>query len=400
MRKICGNGSVQPRGKGKWTISVSLGYDPIKKKYVKKSRVVRGSKRQANAALEAFIQELETGVANAEEVTFGEYAEIWTTRREESGSVARSSLVRDRSCLKHLNAFLMDTPLHTIEPVNVEDLYNEMRDDGVGANTLRKCAIVLNQVMNRAVLDKIIAYNPCVGIKKPSQQDKGEARSLTKQEISVLMSALDNSMRETKSRTRTQSHMETVIQAKTMAVKLALNTGMRRGEILGLSWCDVEEHVSGRLVIKVRNSLDTDGTLKSTKTKAGRRDITLDGGFAQELAEWKRTQKSFLDERDVGQSGATPIVCDENGGYLDCNNFSAWWRAMLKANGMDGIRFHDLRHTHATMLLLMKVDMKTVSSRLGHASIAITMDTYAHVLREQDESAADAIGDLLNNLDA
>lgn len=398
--KIRGNGSIVKKDKEgkKWVLTVSLGYDPITRKYRKKTRTVNGNLREARAVLGAFIQEIEMGVADPENVTFGEYAEEWMKQRETSGQIARGSFKRDRSCLKHLNAYLLDTKMTEIEPQVVEDLYAALRDDGVGQNTARKCAIILDQIMKRAVLNGILVRNPCASVKKPPQQDSGEAKSLTKDEISDLLDALDYTVRNARGRTRTKEHARTMAESKAMAVRIALSTGMRRGEILALSWGDVEKGNDGRLVVKVRHSLDTDGTLKDTKTKAGRRNVTLDSTFAGELAKWQQTQKDFLAARGIAQNNATPIVCNENGGFLNCDNFSSWWRSMLKANGMTGIRFHDLRHTHATMLLLKKVEVKTVSSRLGHASVSTTMDIYAHVLKEQDESAADAIGSLLDEV--
>ena len=93
-------------------------------------------------------------------------------------------------------------------------------------------------------------------------------------------------------------------------------------------------------------------------------------------------------------SGSTPVFTSGTGGYLNPSGFSRWWREFAKEAGFEGLKFHELRHTQATVLLANKVDVKTVQTRLGHANASITLNLYAHAVPENDRDAADLVGDL------
>jgi integrase len=177
------------------------------------------------------------------------------------------------------------------------------------------------------------------------------------------------------------------------AVRLALSAGLRRGEVLGLSWGDVDS-VNG--LLRVRRSLCcTSGELKTPKTESGIRDVALDACMLSDLMRWKAAQAEYLFTFGIAQGAETPIISSEIGGRMDGHHMGRWWRAFKKRYGFDTLRFHDLRHTHATMLISSGLNPKAVSSRLGHSSVGITLDLYAHAQREDDEKAAAIMGAIM-----
>ena len=106
-------------------------------------------------------------------------------------------------------------------------------------------------------------------------------------------------------------------------------------------------------------------------------------------------QAAELAKIGVEVDGDTPVCSDSKGGFICPNNFSRWWRRFVADCGFEGLRYHELRHTQATLLLGSNVDVKTVQSRLGHADASITLNTYAHALPENDRAAADTFGKVL-----
>ena len=178
--------------------------------------------------------------------------------------------------------------------------------------------------------------------------------------------------------------------AHVVAVRLALTAGLRRGEVLGLSWGDVD---FSNAVINIHCALcDTSGQLKPPKTATSNRSITLDSKMMKDLRRWKKQQMGYLLSLGIGQNAETPVVTTETGGRMDGHNLARWWRTFQERYSFEGLRFHDLRHTHATLLVSSGLNIKAVSSRLGHANVGITLDLYAHAQREDDLKAAAIIG--------
>jgi integrase len=220
------------------------------------------------------------------------------------------------------------------------------------------------------------------------------------------------------------------------AVRLALSAGLRRGEVLGLSWGNVDL-VNG--LLRVRKSLcNTSGKLKTPKTESSIRDVALDAHMLAELERWKSRQAEYLLSFGIAQKAGTPVISNEIGGRLDGHHMGRWWRDFCVRYGFGeycddngnpippprrneqgqvvdaqgrcysrvnkkqkiskhyrGLRFHDLRHSHATMLVSSGINPKAVSSRLGHSSVGITLDLYAHAQREDDEKAAAIMGEVM-----
>lgn len=176
-------------------------------------------------------------------------------------------------------------------------------------------------------------------------------------------------------------------------MRIGLATGMRRGEVFALSWENVDLE---RRTLRVCQSITYERQIKTPKTQAGIRTLAIDATTASHLATWKERQAAELAKIGVKQTGKTPVCCSDTGSWYRIDTFDNWWRAWRKEHGFEGLKFHELGHTQATQLLANGVDVKTVQTRLGHASASITLGWYAHAIPEKDHEAADLLGAILS----
>ena len=175
---------------------------------------------------------------------------------------------------------------------------------------------------------------------------------------------------------------------------LALSTGMRRGEILGLRWSDVDLEAGRVRVTQALTAVHGKVAVSEPKTTRSRRSIALD---PQTVAALQAHRQRQLEEQVA--LGIRPehnlVFTREDGTPVHPDRFSRWFNAHVRAAGLERIRLHDLRHSAATLMLRANVHPRIVSERLGHASIAITLDTYSHVLPDMQEEAAAKLGRVL-----
>lgn len=399
---VKGNGTVRPvknkKGevvKNSWQLVLSLGYDPLTGKRKQKSRHFRGTKTEARRALDEFRREIESGLKiDADKMMFGEYARQWIGSREALGTLAPSTIKREKEILAHILRHLATIALRDIDAVTVRNLYIVLGEDGVGQRSLAMVASQLNQILSQAANDDIILRNPCDRVEAPKRQKSRKGSALDREGVMRLVAALEDAESKEYPLAKHQLQQLTSDMAHVAAVRLALSAGLRRGEVLGLSWGDVS---FGDATLNIHQSLsNTTGTLKSPKTENSTRVVSLDPQMLENLKKWKSRQAEYLFSLGIKQYEDTPVITNEAGRHMDGNNLARWWRTFQERYGFKGLRFHDLRHTHATMLVSSGLNIKAVSNRLGHSSVGITLDLYAHAQREDDEKAAAIIGEIMS----
>lgn len=419
--KINGSGSIERRGKNSYRIIVCAGNDPITGKRRKYAKTVKGTKAEAKRALSNWIIELENGLkANSEAVTFGEYARSWHDARAAMQAIKPASLKFEEWAINKLASYIESSSISEIDPASIRALYKRMAEDGASQSTLRKTHVKLKQILNSAVDDGIILKNPCSRISAPAKKQSVERRSLSVEEAQRLTGILD-SMGDGDSRAE--------------AVRIALATGMRRGEVLGLAW----KHIDLPSCSISIEQQQTPNGLSTTKTQNGVRRISIDRDTASHLAAWKGHQAEYLKRLRVAQTEETPVISNQLGGFSDPRTFYRWFMRFCLANGFAhyedengnimeirrdgdgwpvdeegrrysrsnprpkakknyvGLKFHELRHTQATLLIASGVDMKTVSERLGHADVSLTLNQYAHATPENDRAASGIMSALLHS---
>ena len=373
--------------KNSWQLVLSLGYDPLTGKRRQKCRSFRGTKTEARKALEQFRREVESGLKiDADKVTFGEYSQLWLDIRIASKRFAPATLARNRQILAHLNRHIGFVPLRDIDSTTITNLYIALANEDMGQSTMAKLAVTLKQILRQAVSDKVMLSNPCDGVMAPKQKKPKAGNALDRNGVARLVACLDEELAREYPHAAMPEQKHASDMAHVVAVLLALGAGLRRGEVLGLSWEDVDFDARE---IHVRYSLcKTTGELKEPKTENGDREVSLGNQLIDTLRQWHATQGKYLLSLGIASSGKTPVITSEAGSRMDGNNLSRWWRKFCEKYGFENLRFHDLRHTHATMLVSSGLNIKAVSARIGHASVGLTLDLYSHAQREDDQKAA------------
>lgn len=280
--KIKGAGSIRPvknnkgeKVKNSWQLVLSLGYDPITGKRIQKSRGFRGTKTDAKRALEAFRREIESGVRlDADKITFGKYAKQWIEVREASGRFAEATIKRNKYVLKQINKYIHDVHLQDIDAPTVRGLYIKCAEDDISQNGLSKIAATLKQILRQAVVDDILIRNPCDAVESPKQRRSEVGQALDKKGVKKLVKALSACENKTYPLEKEERQKAMLNMSHVTAVRLILSTGLRHGEVLGLSWNDIDFDTASLSVI---HSLDKEtGEIKEPKTRTSKRRITLD----------------------------------------------------------------------------------------------------------------------------
>ena len=381
-----------------------------------------GTKSEALAIVEETKRMRDEGIRlDGSQVTFSEFAADWQASREESGELARRTLDESKRHVRVICEYIGAKPLTDINAETIERFFRDLRRDKrkvdgstISNRTLLDYYSCLRQIMRQACNWDYILRNPCDKVKPPKPADV-ERRALSAKDARRLLAELEKAeaMERADFEAKEQRQVDWKADkgrgavrglhslANIVGVRIGLATGMRLGEVAGLTWAAVD---LTNQCLHVTQSLTQHGETKPPKTAAGRRTIWLDQATAAHLAEWKRFQTAQL--RKIGKvpkgkplPGGVPVVCSDIGGYTNINNYGAWWRSWRDAHGFSGLKFHELRHTQATQLLANGVDVKTVQTRLGHTDPALTLKWYAHSVEENDRQAAALIGGLLASSD-
>jgi integrase len=372
-----GEGSIYPiRGKDGKVKGYRAAYvvytaDGVKRRYLSGKR-----REDVRDKLAKALSDRSGGlVFDAGAMTVGEYLERWL-EVSVRGTVRMSTYERHEGIVRtHLKPALGRIKVKNLIPTHVRGLHREKMDAGLAPATVRKLHSTLHKALSQAVSDGLIARN-AAAIKSP-RPDPEEMYPLSADEASALLKAARGERFEA-------------------LYMLAITTGLRRGELLGLRWRDVDlEHG----VLRVGHALVREGgryRLGETKTKRGHRSIRLTSQAVSALGAHRKRQ---LEER-IRLAGLYEdqdlIFATQKGTPLNPENLvKRSFKPLLEWTGLPEIRFHDLRHTCATLLLGRGVHPKLVQELLGHATIAMTLDTYSHFLPSMGDQTARAMEDAL-----
>jgi integrase len=375
-------GSIFQRGDGQWVGSVSLGYDGAGKR---KRRTVYGeSKAEVQHKLRALQASADAGtLPDAGRLTVGEYMTRWleNTARQKVGP--RTYQRYEQLVRLHVNKHLGGVRLAKLSALHVENFYAEMLRLGYTASARKRVGtLVCSALRHAAVKLKLIPFNPAADVEKARAQDK-EMLFLTEPQVRQFLDAAQGS--------------------RLYALfALAVGTGMRQGELLALRWSDVDFDAAKVSVQRSLWEAKGEFVVKEPKSRSGRRNITLPPFALNALRDHRA---KMLAEGNIG----APVFCTRPGNYVGKSNMirQSFKPVLAKANRtaveqaeggepalLPAIRFHDLRHTHATLLLSRGESIKAVSKRLGHSKADITLRVYAHCLPEDDQKLAEAVGRL------
>lgn len=256
----------------------------------------------------------------------------------------------------------------------MQNYVNSLRDEGLKRGTIEKIIKLIRNSLEHAIDLELITKNVASKMKLP-KGDKEELTVWDEQEVQLFLKATQDSR-------------------YSIVFHMALVTGMRQGELLGLRWKDVDLE-QGHLTISQTLSHDGKTFLLGGKTKSSLRKILLPASTVAKLKKHRAVVlKEKLSQGEEYQDNDL-VMCTPSGTPINPANVRRSLNALIKKAAVPKIRFRDLRHTHATLLLAKGVNVKVISERLGHSNIKITLDTYSHVLPTMQEDAVNKIAEIL-----
>lgn len=358
----------------KWYYVIELGRDSNGKRRQKKKRGFK-TKKEAQAALTKTLHELNTRTyIEPSTQKFGEYLEQWLEYKKTS--VAESTYRTYFGNLKtHILPEFENIPLANLKPLNIQQFYTKLLNEKqLNHNTVRKIHTMLVNALDRAVKFDMISKNPAKQV-DPPKETKAEMEVWDVDEVHTFLSVAK------------ESHLY-------MVYLIAINTGMRQGEILGLSWDGVNLEDG---IIYVSQTLSNDGKtiIATTKTAAGMRTIAIPEELAADLKRHKLEQKKHRLKMGSLYTDLNLVCATSIGTTVSASNLRRNFNIFIKKANVKKIRFHDLRHTHATLMLKQGIHPKIVSERLGHADTRMTLDRYSHLLPNMQKEAAQKFNELL-----
>ncbi|MDP6405746.1 MAG: site-specific integrase, partial [Alphaproteobacteria bacterium] len=275
---------------------------------------------------------------------------------------------------RHLIPGLGRMPLRALTPMHIQSYYSDKAKSGLANQTIVHHHRLLFQALKHAHNARQIEFNPA-GAVRPPKVEREEIVVLTRNELLILLSTL------------TGRRMHTM-------VLLAACTGMRRSEVLGLRWSDVDLE-TGHLTVNQQLEQTKEHGLRfePPKTRSSRRRITLPQTVIDALRRWRVKQNEEHLRLGVGHDDKRLVFTRRDGEAYSPKAITRRFDKIIRKIDITRITFHGLRHTHLTHLLRDNVNVKVVSARAGHSSVAITLDVYGHLIEGMEATAADAVED-------
>lgn len=379
-------GSVRKKG-NRWYYYFDITDIGGKKKRIERS----GGKTKAEAleALNEAIYKYNTGYVEPRKLKYDDYINDWLENYIKQNRKINTYVRYKEIYTNNVKPYLGQCLMKDLKPILIENLINSEKKRGLSNTSLQTIYGVINTSLNRAVKLQIINDNICRFVERP-RRNKFTANILTIDEFNIML-----------------NHLDTTVYGNyifSLALMVTIELGLRRGELAGLEWENIDFENN---IIMIRNNLiylNTSVELDTPKTLEIQRNIYTSDEILEKLKEYKEIQDS--NKEKYGELYETNVFnkrqCNfiftwENGKYIHPNYFTLKFSRLSKDAGINKrVRFHDLRHTNATLLLGEGTDYKVIQSRLGHSDIGTTLNIYSHVTMEMQKSASKKISSLLS----
>lgn len=368
-------GSIRKRTDSKgnvtYQITLEMDRDPITGIRHRRYHTVHGSKREAQEVLKKLLLNPDENLnAIQSSIRLRDWMRTWLD--EYLPHIAQTT--RDgyeEKIRNHISPVLGGTPINRLDTTQIQRFINSRIDRGMSPKSIRSIFNNLNAALNKAVQLKILPHNPCVGVVLPKLK-RYQSEVYDADQINRL---LDIARKES-------------VSIYVVSILGAL-LGLRRGEMTGLLWKNVNFNQKTITISENRVQTSKGDQKKDPKSEAGKRTISVGDKALDAL----REVKSIYDEACKGpwfnDSGYVLFKTDGNPYRPDC--ITQLWSRFIQRTDLPYIRLHDLRHTNATLMIAKGVSAKVVQHRLGHADVSTTLQRYVHVLPTMDEDAADKI---------
>ena len=379
-RRANGEGNIRKRKDGRWEGRYTAGYDPESGKRIIKN-VLGKTQAEVKEKLKAAISESQRlDVSKAGTYTVSSWVKTWYEVYAEPRIRPNTKAYYTNYIENHIVPGIGNISLDKLTTIQIQRFYNnlqktgrvqrknfpELRDKSLSPRVVRGVHTLLHNCLEQAVAERLILSNPAQGCKLP-QLEKREMKILPQEKIGMYLAEAER-------------------RGLLAAFYLELTTGLRRGELLALQWTDLDVESKTLSITKQVNRINGELVVSPPKTRNSVRTLALPQQAVDLLiAEHKKHPRNpYL------------FPSPKTGTMYDPDAFRRTHDKILKAIGAEHIRFHDLRHTFATLSLKSGVDVKTLSGALGHYSAGFTLNTYTHATAQMKQDAADTIGGVIS----
>jgi len=387
-------GYIEERGKNTYRLNVVIGYKENGSKLYERKTITAKSPTEARKKLTLFEAEILNGqYMKPEDIRLSVFYKEWKEKyADDSNNLSPDTrqnyinIIDERILPNYGHMKLAD-----IKTIHIVNFMNDLKKDGkrldgkkgrLSNSSIANCYRAFDNLLTRATEWKFIKENPADGVSPPKVSSK-KSDVYSKKELEEIFSLLENY----------PFHWRVLIT-------LAITTGARQGEIAALEWkhINTEKHT-----VRIEQSLTEvigEG-VKLKSTKSGKERIVAIPEYLSKMLKSLKIKRNeellaIKDMQDQNWKEHFFIFANEYGKPIRPDSISQWWSRFIEKNKVKKIRFHDLRHTSATLLINEGVHAKVISERLGHADISTTMNIYGHVLEEADQTAASHFDSLFN----
>ena len=378
-------GHIRQRSKARWEITIDIGRDPTTEKRLRHFETVKGSKKDAQCRLAELLLNIERGiyVKQPKQLTVATWLRQWL----DSYVASNLSPKTRESYYQEINRYIIPRlggiRLSELRPHHIQDyianvLSNGRRrgTGGLSHRTVQYHYRILSKALEDAIRMGLIAVNPCKGV-TPPRPARYDIPALGPDDLAKLLGAIKESINY-------------------LFYHTLLLTGMRRSELIAVKWKDVDLDLACIYVAHSLHRLD-DGTIiiKEPKTPRSRRPVDLPPSLVVALRQHRTDQEvqRLMFGRSLNEDDF--VFCHLDGSPLNPNTVTHAFSKIAARAGLPHLRLHDLRHIHATMLLKAGVHPRIVQERLGHSSIATTLDIYSHTVPGLQKAVAERLDALL-----
>ena len=377
-RRANGEGNIRKRKDGRWEGRYTIGRDPKTGKAVIKNVLGRTQAEVKEKLKRAIDENRGLDVIKSGEYTVGKWLDLWYESYAKVKMRPSSYLTYHGYIENHIKPQLGKISLNDLTTLHLQQFYKKLlaegrverieaqkQPKGLSAKTVRNIHQIISSALKLANEQRLIARNPADGCALPKAERKEMQTLPVEQLTSFLREAKDSGV--------------------FALYYIDLTTGLRRGELLGLKWSDIDLEKGDLRVQRQIGRINGKIIEMPLKTKNAYRTLPLSADAISVLMQQRRK---------TGNSEW--VFPSPTGGPMSPDSVLHMLHRVLKRAGLPKVRFHDLRHTFATMALQNGVDVKTVSSVLGHYSAGFTLDTYAHVTTDAQLKAAQTMGSILS----
>ena len=374
------SGSITRRNENTWKITIELPR-VIPGKRNRAFYTVHGTKKDAEKVKNEKLKELSDGILLNNKQTFSSYLDLWLSTISYS---KKESTIDEYSHYinRHIKPYFKNTLLQDLRTEQIQTFYNfelsHGRLDGKGgvsAKTLQNIHRIIHPVLEMAYNNDLIHRNVANGVILPTPE-KYKAEYLTKEQLRQILIASENS-------------------DIYIPIAIGIFTGARNGEVLGLTWNNIDFENQTLTIEKQLRYSHEKFKFETPKTKSSIRTISIPTILVEILKKYQKEQLELQLKLGSAYGNSFNLICTTPlGEPIKTKNLSKKFNRFLKENQLPIIRFHDLRHSHASLLYSMKIQDKYISQRLGHSSCSTTKEIYTHLYKEDEMKIGNMIEDI------